>query len=270
MYYYKIAEVTIQSFCRLTSFEPFSCNPSEADVILERSDKQPPQGKELISGTIVHRRLEDGWFFQTIHSEGSGIYANKDYTRLKLFEERNPVQTDIIERIIRVALECFLVHRGYVSLHAAAVELQGKAYAFTGPSGIGKSSRAEAWRQAHGASLISGDRPLICVRDLMLYGVPWDGKEHCFRNVCYPLKTIFEVRRSENINVFPLNISQRRDLLMSQCFIPMWDTETALIQMVNIIRLAEDAEIVRAFCGVSLEDAHVLYDLTQKRGSEKG
>jgi hypothetical protein len=265
MYYYKIAEITLQSFCRLTSFEPFSCDSSEADVILVRTDKQPPQGRDLISGTIVHRRLEEGWFFQTIYSNGSGVYANKNYTRLQFFEESNHVQTNAIERIVRVALECLLVRRGYVSLHAAAVEVQGKAYAFTGPSGIGKSSRADAWRHALGASLISGDRPLICVRDLKLYGVPWDGKEQCFRNVCYPLNTIFEVRRSKEINLTPLNFSQRRDLLMSQCFIPMWDTTTALIQLENIMRLAEDADIVRAFCGASLEDVHVLYDLIKKR-----
>ena len=264
MHYYKIAEITLQSFCRLTSFEPFSCDPSEADVILECTYKQPPQGKDLISDTIVHRRLKDGWFFQTIYSDGSGIYANSDYTRLQLFEESYPLQTDIIERILRVALECLLVHRGYVSLHAAAVEVQGKAYAFTGPSGIGKSSRADAWCQALGASLISGDRPLICVRDQMLYGVPWDGKEQCFRNVCYPIEAVFEVRRSDTVNVLETDFSQRRILLMSQCFIPMWDTETALIQMENIMHLAESANILSAFCGVSLDDARELYYLSGK------
>jgi len=264
MYYYKIAEVTLQSFCRLNSFELFSCDPSEADVIFERTDRQPPQGKELISGTIVHRRLKDEWFFQTIYSDGSGIYANRDYTRLQLFEESNPLQTDIIERIIRVALECLLVRRGYVSLHAAAVELQGKAYAFTGPSGIGKSSRADAWCQALGASLISGDRPLVCVRDQMLYGVPWDGKEQCFRNVSYPLHTVFEVQRSETVHAFQMDFTQRRVLLMSQCFIPMWDTDTALIQMENIMNLAKRANIVGASCGVSLNDARVLYNLYGK------
>ena len=264
MYYYKIAEITLQSFCKLTSFEPFSCDPSDADVILERSDKQPPHGKDLISGTIVHRRLEEGWFFQTIYSGGSGVYANKNYTRLQFFEESNHVQTNAIERIVRVALECLLVRRGYVSLHAAAVEVEGKAYAFTGPSGIGKSSRADAWRHALGASLISGDRPLICVRDQMLYGVPWDGKEQCFRNVCYPLEAIFEVRRSDSVNALEMNFSQRRILLMSQCFIPMWDTDTALIQMENIMNLAEKANILSAFCGVSQNDARELFNLSRK------
>ena len=168
----------------------------------------------------------------------------------------------MIERIIRVALECLLVRRGYVSLHAAAVEVQGKAYAFTGPSGIGKSSRADAWRQALGASLISGDRPLICVRDLMLYGVPWDGKEQCFRNVCFPLEAIFEVRRSDSVNALEMDFSQRRILMRSQCFIPMWDTETASIQLKNIMHLAESANIISAFCGASLDDARELYKLS--------
>ena len=268
MYYYKIAEVIFQSCCRLVSFEPFSCDPSAADVILEQTDEQPPQSRDLISGTIVHRRLKDGWFFQNIYSDEIGLYADTDYTRLQLLGEENEDQIGLIERLVRVALECLLVRRGFVSLHAAAVEVKGKAYAFTGPSEIGKSTRAAAWKQALGASLISGDRPLISVRDKMLYGVPWDGKEQCFRNVCYPLKAIFEVRRGETVSLMPMNFSQRRGLLMSQCFIPMWDTETALIQMENIMRLAEGTDISRAFCGSSLKDARALYDLAGKDSAE--
>ena len=62
---------------------------------------------------------------------------------------------------------------------------------------MGKSTRAQAWIDGMGAELINGDRPLIDVRNMELYGVPWDGKEQCFRNVHYPLKAICEVRRHE-------------------------------------------------------------------------
>ena len=169
------------------------------------------------------------------------------------------------EWMIRLALECLLALRGYVSLHAAAVEVGQKAYAFSGPSGIGKSTRAAAWIQAFDdAALISGNRPLIGVRDQVLYGVPWDGKEQCFRNVSFPLKAICEVRRAETVSVSEMSFSERRELLTTQCFIPMWDTDTALIQMKNIAQLARTAEIVRVFCGTSREDAVRLYELLQR------
>ena len=45
---------------------------------------------------------------------------------------------------------------------------------------------------------------------------------------------------------------------MRQCFLPMWDTETAAIQMANIARIAATAEIVRAFSGPTREDIQAL------------
>ena len=45
---------------------------------------------------------------------------------------------------------------------------------------------------------------------------------------------------------------------MQQCFIPMWDTETAVIQLMNIDRLVSRANILRSFCGPMAEDAETL------------
>ena len=265
MYFYRIAELTVRSCCRLATFDPFSCEASEADVILEKTDVRPVPGSELVSGDIIHRIQPDGWFYHTGQPEQKGLYVSEDYTRLRIFGAESSVLERAEERPVRIALECLLAQRGYVSLHAAAVELGEKAYAFAGPSGIGKSTRASGWIQTLGASLVSGDRPLIRVRDQELFGVPWDGKEACFRNISFPLRVICQVKRAETVRVREMTFSERRELLMRQCFIPMWDTQTALIQMENIAHLAAESEIVSAYCGTSAEDVCLLYDLLQKR-----
>ena len=265
MYYYRIAELTVRSSFRLASFEAFACEETEADVILEEADEHPDSGPELASGDIYQREQPDGWFYHTGQPERKGLYVSGDYTHLRIFGAERSMIGRAEERPVRIALECLLAHRGYVSLHAAAVELGEKAYAFTGPSGIGKSTRASGWIRTLGASLVSGDRPLIRVRDQMLYGVPWDGKEACFRNVCFPLEAICQVQRAETVCVREMTFSQRRELLMRQCFIPMWDTDTALVQMGNIAHLVAEAEIVSVFCGTSPKDVQQLYDMLQKR-----
>jgi len=120
--------------------------------------------------------------------------------------------------------------------------------------------------------LVNGDRPLIDIRHMELYGVPWDGKEQCFRNVHYPLKAVCEIRRSGSDYVRDMSFNQRRKLLLHQSFLPMWDTETAAFQMANITRLAAEANIVRVFCGPAGENACALYDALQKKkhyGEEK-
>ena len=52
---------------------------------------------------------------------------------------------------------------------------------------------------------------------------------------------------------------------MRQCFLPMWDTETAAVQMANIARLAAGAEMVRIFGGPSGEDASALLEALRRR-----
>ena len=46
---------------------------------------------------------------------------------------------------------------------------------------------------------------------------------------------------------------------------PMWDTETAAIQMSNLKKLAASAAMVRVFCGPTAEDAKKLYEILQKQ-----
>ena len=40
----------------------------------------------------------------------------------------------------------------------------------------------------------------------------------------------------------------------------MWDTETAAVQMRNVLYLAKKAPVVRAFCGPAGEDAKEIHE----------
>lgn len=264
MYYYRIAEITIRSCYVLKSFFDFLCEAAEPDTVLEATDEEPPKGTDQYSGTIAHRKTDDGWFFHYGEQVQQGLFIRSDYSILKIYGLKEHEVGGILEWFVRIALECLLVRKGYVSLHSAALEDEGSAYAFSGPSGVGKSTRVDAWVKGLDAKLINGDRPLIDVRNLELFGVPWDGKEQCFRNVHYPLKAICEIRRSKSVYVRKLSFPQRRKLLLRQCFMPMWDTETATIQMGNIVRLAAAASIVRVFSGPTTEDVRALKSALNK------
>ena len=264
MYYYSIAGLVLQSCFQLLDYKDFACEPSHPDVTLEVAENNPPPGIDRKSGSIVHRRLQDGWFYHSSVSDKMGLFVNDDYTQLSLLGSKDGMIPGCADLFIRIALECRFIRKGFVSLHAAAVENRNEAFAFSGPSGIGKSTRSVAWTEAFSTKLINGDRPLIDTHRIELYGVPWDGKERCFRNVHYPLKAICEVRRSESVYVREMSLEQRRKLLLRQCFIPMWDTETAAIQMININRLAVGMQIVRVFSGPTTEDVRALYNALQE------
>ena len=135
MHYYKIADLIIESEIEIDSYGEFVCEPMKADILLTKTDEQPASGREQISGAVVQRRLADGWFYHSKATDQAGLFVSSDYSRLRILGARNNNITGNLEWYIRIALECMLVRRGYLSLHAAAVEVNGEAFAFSGPSG---------------------------------------------------------------------------------------------------------------------------------------
>ena len=193
------------------------------------------------------------------------VTASDDYQQIEGYvveQTEEEMGGNNLRFLLRTAFECRFCFEGVISLHAACVEVGDFAVAFTGPSGMGKSTRAMAWIKALGARFISGDRPAVRIGKTgsTACGVPWDGKEQIFRDVEKPLKCIMEVRRSSSNYLRKLSREQARTLLMQQSFMPMWDTNAAFYAVANIGALIQKTPVYRVFCGPDEDAAKVIYD----------
>ena len=212
----------------------------------------------------VFRNADGDWLYRLARSDApAALKVSADYRRM---EKRLGVPEEDVENfrfLLRTAFECRFCHEGIVSLHAACVEKDGLAVAFTGKSGMGKSTRADAWVKGLGASWISGDRPAVRLeaQGCTACGVPWDGKEQIFRDAEAPLRCILEVRRSHANYIRRLSASQARQLLVQQTFIPMWDTDAAALALANVRRMVRSVPVYRAFCGKAAADAQAIYEI---------
>ena len=74
-----------------------------------------------------------------------------------------------------------LVEYGGFYLHCSAVVLEGRAYLFSGNSGMGKSTHTRLWQSTFGsgARVINDDKPALRLIDGVwyAYGTPWCGKD---------------------------------------------------------------------------------------------
>ncbi len=107
-------------------------------------------------------------------------------------------------------------------LHASAVELNGEAFAFSAPSGTGKSTHARYWRSELSAQIINDDKPAIRRIDdrFCACGTPFSGKHDDSRNVCVPLKAIVFLRRAEQVQVRRLSMREALYALLNQTVRP--------------------------------------------------
>jgi len=222
-------------------------------------------GKRIALDEVTITQTDDcGWIYRLSRGEDiSFVKVDSEYRDIVLYANDDACATQATRFLLRTAFECRFCYEGIVSLHAACVEKDGFAVAFTGESGLGKSTRARAWVEGLGAEWISGDRPAVRLEKAgsAACGVPWDGKEQIFRDVERPLKAIMEVRRSGANYVRRLSGEQARRLLMKQTFIPMWDTDAAVMAMANVRGLIKRTPVYRVFCGPTQEDAKEIYDI---------
>ena len=153
--------------------------------------------------------------------------------------------------------------RGAVLLHAAVIEVDGCAYAFSAPSGTGKSTHILLWRKRLGkrVDIINGDKPFLRIKDgvLTVYGSPFSGKEGWQRNASAPLKGLCFLFRAEENSIERL-MDERT--IMPRVFAQMLKTpsEKGISETLRCAdTLIKDVPIYTLGCNISLEAAEIAF-----------
>lgn len=91
-------------------------------------------------------------------------------------------------------------------LHSSAVVKDGKAYLFTAPCGIGKSTHTKLWiENFKDAYILNDDKPALRLENgiFYAYGTPWSGKYDKSCNVGVPVAGICVLRRGKENKIEP-------------------------------------------------------------------
>lgn len=190
----------------------------------------------------------NNWIYSDISGKG-WLKVTSDYRHATYYQgypdEENHIYTFVAP--VNMAIQCSLVMQGYLVIHAAAIEENGKGVLFSADSGVGKSTRARLWTDEYGASFISGDRPIIDPVRGRVLGAPWDGKEKIYRNIDVPITAFNCLQRAEQTKVVRMTADEKKRLIAKQTFIPMWDPMLVskvffgidlMLKRVNIWKLA--------------------------------
>ena len=96
---------------------------------------------------------------------------------------------------------------GVFLMHSAVIEVDGRAYAFTAQSGVGKSTHISLWlKNIPNARILNGDKPLYRLEEddsLTVFGTPWQGKENWGYNGKAKLAAICFLERGEHNSIRP-------------------------------------------------------------------
>ena len=131
-----------------------------------------------------------------------------------------------VAHALMIAFMLATTGNGTLVIHSSTVLYDGKAYLFQGKSGTGKSTHASLWlANIAGAELLNDDNPIIRFADdgtAMVYGSPWSGKTHCYRNISAPIGAMVRIVRSQTNELKRLQVLRAyASLTASVAYLPL-------------------------------------------------
>lgn len=94
-----------------------------------------------------------------------------------------------------------LLTKGVLHFHSSFVLYKGRALIFTGPSGIGKTTQAELWRDYQEALIVNGDASLLRRMDdgrWWAFGTPVHGSSPYCENEKAPIAAIIALEQGKD------------------------------------------------------------------------
>ncbi len=173
----------------------------------------------------------------------------------------------VYRKICAYALE----HDAFL-MHCAVIEYEGRGYAFSAPSGTGKTTHIRLWQEVFGAdrvTIVNGDKPLLRLIDgvMYAYGTPWCGKEGYNTNTRVPLCGLCFVTRGEENAIRPMSAEEAIPHLFSQIMVT--DSTNLARQMELADALLDKVPAYLLTCNMEPEAARVAYEGMRQGGKRE-
>lgn len=148
--------------------------------------------------------------------------------------------------------------------HCSAVEVDGKAFVFSAPSGTGKSTHTKMWREYFGsrAVMINDDKPLIQIKKDAIYvcGTPWCGKHGIQTNKKVPIQGICFLQRGKENKIRQISVLDAYPNLYKQTYQPI-DKKDKMLKTLSLIRrLTERIPFYEMQCNISKQAAEIAWN----------
>ena len=147
-------------------------------------------------------------------------------------------------------------------LHCAVLEYEGKAYAFLGRSGTGKSTHTRLWKKYLGSpKMVNGDKPILeWVGDgFIAHGTPWRGKESWGERTSAPLYGLCFLEQAKENSIRKLSPAEVSSRLFGQILLP--EEEENLISTLELAdKLIATTPAYLLKCDISKEAVKLSFE----------
>ena len=158
-----------------------------------------------------------------------------------------------------------LIGSGIIMVHGAAIEINGKGFVFTAPSGVGKTTHILNWQKMYpSVSVINGDKPFVDMRTRKVYGSPWCGKEKIGDNISAHLSGVIQLERGSSNSIRPIRFVDAVPSFIEQIHVPR--DRAIAIMAYRYFYAFREIPFYRLICTKSVQSAVTAYNGLIKEG----
>ena len=163
-----------------------------------------------------------------------------------------------------------LLDEDIILFHCSAMELDGKAYLFTAPSGTGKSTHTRLWREVFGdrVTMINDDKPLLhiskgktdgAVQSAMVrvYGTPYAGKDGLQTNTSAPVAAIVILHQATENTIERLSERVAYPTLLNQTY--RRNDPAGMMKTLELVGVLAKLPLYSLGCTISEEAVMMAY-----------
>ncbi len=172
-------------------------------------------------------------------------------------------RADIQYEVFHALRLCFLYlagRHGMYAIHSASILYDGCVWLFTGPSGTGKSTHTNLWRQYYDTPILNGDLNLLAFENgwPVIHGIPWCGTSGICENATRPLAGITLLRKNPVNEVYPLSPDRQILGVLQRYITPLWDARMLERAIAFTRQLVPQITVAHLSCDISKEAVDVM------------
>ena len=223
-----------------------------------------PYTAQLFEGYCIDPTAEDEAQYRALLGQ-TGPIAVSEAEIEREQTEGDHFPADYLESLAIYRRICtLLLPLDVVLFHCSALEMDGRAYLFTAPSGTGKSTHAALWRKVFGqrVRMINDDKPLLrreADGSWRVFGTPYGGKDNLQNNISQTIRGIVLLERGQENRITPVTVRDAYPRLLAQTYHDAQAPE-ALLRTMDLVGALAQLPVFRLECTISEQAVQVAYD----------
>lgn len=156
--------------------------------------------------------------------------------------------------------ERILLNEGGVILHSSYILYKGRAILFSAPSGTGKSTQADLWKNHAGAVIVNGDRSILKKENGIwrVHGLPMCGSSKICQNVSAPLESVVLLSKLPENKLSVAKPGEALGRMYRECTVNAWNEGCVNKVMDMLTDLISEVKVYSYGCTKEPEAVEVL------------